>query len=256
MPSGGSDEVRLRALQLRLGLFYGRAQDCATKKDFAARHANSSMDVWFSMAMRVSAMVSGVSRNHQSGFGFDNFVRCICREHIRRSGRRRPDFDSDGRLWRRGCGQSLVEIRGQIDEVGDGDLAVVIEIAFGIGGVGFADVRGEGDEIGDGDSPIAIQVAFERKEIEFEIGSHGIAGRVSQVHTVKRNLVVAVWEAICNKGMRADIDLLFVCRIEPEEWWIRDELPSRAVDDGRRLTRCPTEARIEFDVDGLVVGAA
>src|SRR6267142_3065213 len=120
MPSSGNDEVRLRALQLRMGLFYGGALACATKKDFAARHANSSMDVWFSMAMRVSAMVSGVSRNNQSRFGFDNFVRCICREHIRRSGRGGTEFDSDGRLRRRRRGQSLVEIRGQIDEVGDG----------------------------------------------------------------------------------------------------------------------------------------
>src|SRR5437867_1006838 len=72
-------------------------------------------------------------------------------------------FDSGGRL-RRGFRKTLVEVRGQVDEVGDGNFAVVIDVAVGVGCVGFAEVGGEGDEIGNCDLTVAIQVALEHKE--------------------------------------------------------------------------------------------
>lgn len=50
---------------------------------------------------------------------------------------------------------------GEIDEVGDGDLAVEIQVAlFNVGG-GLAEVGAELNEVGDGDGAIEVQVADE-----------------------------------------------------------------------------------------------
>jgi hypothetical protein len=59
------------------------------------------------------------------------------------------------------CGVDLAEMGGEVDEVADADLVVVIEVAILPGGVGLAEVGGEVDEVGDGDGVVEVEVADE-----------------------------------------------------------------------------------------------
>ena len=45
------------------------------------------------------------------------------------------------------CG--LVEVGGEVDEIGDGNGVVVVDVAVGVGRGGLVEVGGEGDEVGD-----------------------------------------------------------------------------------------------------------
>ena len=89
-------------------------------------------------------------------------------DHVGPNRRRRIEFHPGGRLGctlsgRRRC-QALAKTRRQIDEVGDGHLAVVVQIAVGVGGVGFSEVGRKSDEVGDRNIAIAVEITFEDEE--------------------------------------------------------------------------------------------
>src|SRR4029077_5212382 len=76
-------------------------------------------------------------------------------------------------------GVGLVEVGGELDEVGDGHLPVVIDVAF-LPGAGLVEMGGEGDEVGDGGLAIQIEVAGaggadEDVEVAVDIGHAGQA---------------------------------------------------------------------------------
>src|SRR4051794_19521124 len=73
--------------------------------------------------------------------------------------------------------ERIAEVRGEVDEIADGDGVVVIQIAFTPRCGGFSEVAGEGDEVVDAHLAIAIQVAGEDEEIVHNIRGHRVAGQ-------------------------------------------------------------------------------
>jgi len=60
------------------------------------------------------------------------------------------------------AGVGGVEVAGEVNEVGDGDRAVVIQIAI-LPGAGAIEVSGEVNEIGDGDGAVEVEIADARQ---------------------------------------------------------------------------------------------
>src|ERR1051325_2468219 len=66
----------------------------------------------------------------------------------------------------------MPEVAGKVDEVGDGDHSVVVQITF-LPAAGFVEVGGEVDEVGDADRAVEIHIADGRVEDE-----HFVAGEI------------------------------------------------------------------------------
>src|SRR5256885_10001669 len=68
-------------------------------------------------------------------------------------------------------------MRSEVDEIGNGNDTVAIEVAVGPSGVGFVEIGAEGDEIRNGDRFIEIQVANQRvKDQDFTAVKARFAG--------------------------------------------------------------------------------
>src|SRR5438874_121176 len=63
------------------------------------------------------------------------------------------------RMYIRSSGVCRVEIRRQVDEVGNRHVAVVVEITFLPGLVGRVEIRCQVDEVGNGDAAVEVQIA-------------------------------------------------------------------------------------------------
>src|SRR5882672_2031076 len=57
------------------------------------------------------------------------------------------------------AGITAAEVGREVDEIGDGDAAVVINIALLPGGIRRAEMGCQLDEVGDGDDAVEIQIA-------------------------------------------------------------------------------------------------
>jgi len=104
-----------------------------------------------------------------------------------------------------------IKVGGQIDEVGDADGAVVIQITFlpGDGGAAGIEIRSQVDEVGDADRAVEVQIADAgQTDLDVRIAVDIVNPRQADAGAGVEGLAGIV-NALGRNGMADDVGILY-----------------------------------------------